>query len=439
MARKEPFVTDLLQRIDQRSARVAVLGQGYVGLVVAMRASEAGFDVTGFEIDRHRAERLAAGDSFVEDVPNDVLQAALARGYRATSDPDDLADFDVAIISVPTPLRERLPDLSYIESAADLLAKRLRPGCLVVLESTTYPGTTEELVGPRLAQGSGLEAGRDFLLGYSPERIDPGNAQYGLHNTPKVVAGIDAASLQAVSAFYGSFVERTVPVPGCGEAELTKIIENTFRHVNIALVNEIAMFAHDLGIDASAAIEAAATKPFGYLKFMPGPGVGGHCLPIDPTYLSWRVKQHLGESFRFIELANEINEHMPNYVVRRTTSLLNLDRKAVNGARVTILGASYKPNVGDAREAPAWPIIRLLRELGAVVVAVDPYVRQIEVEDDVDLRTVLDAGLLRQSDLVVIVTDHDVFDYDLVMRESARVLDTRNRLKDPLPGNVERL
>ncbi len=419
---------DLLERLERRDARVVVLGQGYVGLVVAMRASEAGFDVVGFEVDDDRLASLQAGRSFVEDVPDEVLQAALDRGYRPTADTAGLAGFDVAVISVPTPLADGAPDLSYIETAGRLVGDHLTPGSLVVLESTTYPGTTEELLGPLLEDASGLTAGTDFLLGYSPERIDPGNPAFGLHNTPKVVAGIDAPSTAAVEAFFKAFVEKTVAVPGCGEAELSKIIENTFRHVNIALVNEVAMFAHDLGIDVNAAIDAAATKPFGFMPFRPGPGVGGHCLPIDPSYLSWRVKTSLGENFRFIELANDINQHMPHYVVRRITASLNLDRKAVNGSRIVVLGVSYKPNVGDTRETPVTPIIRQLRALGAEVTAVDPYVTGHDEFAGAPLRNDADHDLLTGCDLAVVLTDHDSLDYDRVVKLAPRVLDTRNRI-----------
>lgn len=436
--RSQRLTGELLQKIENRTAKVAVLGQGYVGLVVAMRASEAGFPVVGLETDESRVKRLAAGDSYIEDVPDNKLRAALERGYVPTSDPVHLAGFDVAVVSVPTPLREGMPDLSYIESAAQMLAANLSRGSLVVLESTTYPGTTEEMVGPVLEAGSRLAVGVDFLLGYSPERIDPGNAEYGLHNTPKIVSGVDAPSREAVEAFFGTFVERTVATPGCGEAELAKIIENTFRHVNIALVNEIAMFAHDLGIDASAAIEAAATKPFGFMKFTPGPGVGGHCLPIDPTYLSWRVKRHLGENFRFIELANDINEHMPHYVVRRIQDLLNRERKAVNGSQVVVLGLAYKPNVGDWRESPSLPLVQELVRLGAHVTAVDPYVESVVLPPTVTLNPVADEAALAGSDLAVIVTDHDSFDYDALLENAPLVLDTRNRLTAWAP-NVHRL
>jgi UDP-N-acetyl-D-glucosamine dehydrogenase len=431
--------TSLLGRLRRRDARVAILGQGYVGLVVAMRASEAGYDVVGLEPDEDRAASLDAGRSYIEDVPDEVLQAALDRGYRPTSDPTALAGFDVAVISVPTPLQEGLPDLSFIRSAGALAGEHLRPGALVVLESTTYPGTTEELLAPLLEERSGLTAGTDFLLAYSPERIDPGNPTFGLHNTPKVVGGIDHASTEAATAFFGGFVERIVEVPGCGEAELTKILENTFRHVNIALVNEIAMFAHDLHIDVNAAIDAAETKPFGFMPFRPGPGVGGHCLPIDPSYLSWRVKTTLGENFRFIELANDINEHMPHYVVRRVTAALNADRKAVNGSQILVLGVSYKPNVGDTRETPARPIVEQLAGLGAELTIVDSYAaaRSVSFADQV-LDAELKPEMLESCDLALVLTDHDDIDYAEVARLAPRVLDTRARM--PLDGSrTERL
>ncbi|MEX0952433.1 MAG: nucleotide sugar dehydrogenase [Nitriliruptoraceae bacterium] len=428
-----------MDRIAHRNARVVVLGQGYVGLVVAMRASEAGFDVVGVEVDEQRAASLAAGTSYIEDIDDTVLRAALDRGYRPTSDPDDLAGFDVAVISVPTPLHDGLPDLTYIETAGEAVAGHLTAGSLVVLESTTYPGTTEELLRPILEARSGLTAGRDFLLGYSPERIDPGNPQWTLENTPKIVAGIDGASTAAVDAFFSAFVEQTVPVSGCGEAELAKVIENTFRHVNIALVNELAMFANDLGIDVNEAIDAASSKPFGFMPFRPGPGVGGHCLPIDPSYLSWKVRMSLGESFRFIELANDINDHMPQYVVRRATAALNEDRKPVNGSRIIVLGVSYKANVGDIRESPALPIITQLQGLGAEVTIVDPHVREGALPG-VTVVGEVTADVLASADLVVLVTDHEEFDYRALLEHAPLVLDTRNRLADPaLPEPMGRI
>jgi UDP-N-acetyl-D-glucosamine dehydrogenase len=331
-----------------------VVGQGYVGLPLAIRAVEVGHSVVGYEVDEKRVGLLAAGLSFVEDVTDAQVSESLASGrHFPTSDPAKLAGFETAVISVPTPLREGIPDLSYVEQASRVLAGALSPGATVVLESTTYPGTTDELVGSVLEAGSGLSAGKDFALGYSPERIDPGNATWTLQTTPKVVSGIEGPSLTAVRTFYDTMVDQTMPVKGTREAELTELLENTFRHVNIALVNKLAMFACDLGIDLWAAIDAASTKPFGSLRFNPGPGVGGHCLPIDPSYLSWRVRRTLGEQFRFVELANDVNAHMPDYVVCRLVVALNRRSLAVRGCRILLLGLAYKRNTVDAREAPA--------------------------------------------------------------------------------------
>ncbi len=417
--------------------RRVVVGPGYVGLPRAKRAGDLGLDVGGFDIDADRVKRLSAGESRVEDVPDERIAAALADGrYRPTSDPADCEGFDVAIISVPTPLREGAPDLSFIECAADTLAGHLVAGATVILESTTYPGTTEELVGPILESGSGLVAGSDFHLGYSPERIDPGNPVWGLANTPKVVSGIDDASLAAVQAFYDTVVDRTVPVSGCKEAELTKLLENTFRHVNIALVNELAMFAGDLGIDVWESIDAASTKPFGFMRFTPGPGVGGHCLPIDPSYLSWRVRRALGQPFRFVELANDINDHMPDYVVRRITVALNRRRQAVNGSRILLLGLSYKANTGDDRESPAVVVAERLLTLGAEVRVADPHVVSDHVDGNVERVDVTPEELVA-ADAVVLLTDHDAFDLDAVRTHARYVLDTRRRI--PAGEHVEYL
>jgi len=325
--------------------------------------------------------------------------------------------------------------LSYIEESAATLARYLRPGATVILESTTYPGTTEELVAPILEEGSGLTVDIDFSLGYSPERIDPGNPTWGLVNTPKVVSGVGAASLAAVQAFYDTIVERTVPLAGTREAELTKLLENTFRHVNIALVNELAMFASDLGIDVWEAIDAASTKPFGYMRFTPGPGVGGHCLPIDPSYLSWRVKRSLGQSFRFVELANEVNEHMPDYVVRRLTVALNKERKALNGSRILLLGLAYKKNTGDARDSPAMVVAERLLALGANVKAAASHVLAEQVDARIDLVD-LTREEIASADAVVLLVDHDSIDLRLVEETARYVLDTRNRLTR---GRVEKL
>ena len=411
------------------SERAVVIGQGYVGLPVAIRAVETGFDVIGFELDPKKVADLAAGTSHVEDITAERLAAALGTGrYRPSDDIADLADFDFAVISVPTPMRDGMPDLSYIEVACETLAPYVRAGSTVILESTTYPGTTEELSGPILEKGSGLTAGVDFHLGYSPERIDPGNTTYSLENTPKVVSGVNPASLERVKYFFDLLVERTVPVSGTREAELTKLLENTFRHVNIALVNELAMFAHDLGIDIWESIDAASTKPFGYMRFTPGPGVGGHCLPIDPSYLSWQIEQSLGRTFRFVELANDINEHMPDYVVRRVQHMLNDAGRAVKGSNLLLFGLSYKANTGDARETPSVPICQLLLELGAKVSVVDPHVIERQFPDGV-VRATGSSGDLDAADLVVYLVDHAEFDNDAIIGSGRTILDCRHALK----------
>jgi UDP-N-acetyl-D-glucosamine dehydrogenase len=407
---------------------VLVVGQGYVGLPLAMRSVEAGHRVIGFDTDGRRVKRLGAGDSYVEDVTPAELADALATGrYQPTSHEPDCADFDVALITVPTPLREGAPDLSFIVAAGEMLGAHLRRGNCVVLESTTYPGTTKELLAPILEERSGLVAGEDFHLGYSPERVDPGNKTWGLENTPKVVSGVNASSLEAIENFYGTLVERTVAVSGTGEAELAKLIENTFRHVNIALMNELAMFAGDLGVDIWEAIEAAATKPFGFMRFSPGPGVGGHCLPIDPSFLSWRVKRRAGSSFRFVELANDINENMPDYVLRRLMLALNRKSRAVRGCRVLLLGLAYKPNTSDARESPSLVLADHLLALGAEVRAADPHIKEGQLDPRIQLVDLCEEEVAA-ADAVVLLTDHDAFDHALIIAQARYVLDTRGRL-----------
>lgn len=409
--------------------RVVVVGQGYVGLPLAVRAAEVGHEVIGYDVDSRRIKSLAAGESFVEDVSAERIRAALDAGtYRPSESARDCGGFDVAVVTVPTPLHEGTPDLRYIKESAVTLARYLRPGATVVLESTTYPGTTQELFAPILEDGSGLSAGTDFHLGYSPERIDPGNAVWGFQQTPKVVSGVNEASLKAVRDFYAQLVDTTVPVGSPKEAELAKLLENTFRHVNIALVNEIAMFAHHLDIDVWQAIDAASTKPFGFMRFTPGPGVGGHCLPIDPSYLSWRVQRELGQSFRFVELANDINNHMPEYVTRRIADLFNERRRSVNGSRVLLLGLAYKKNTGDARESPALRISQLLLDMGAQVRAADPHVVESLPTDTRLVRVDPTPEELAAADVTVLLTDHDGFDYELVAEHAAFVLDCRRRL-----------
>ena len=414
---------------------LVVAGQGYVGLPLAVRAVEVGWNVIGVEPDPMRAKRLQAGESYVDDITSEQLTAALATGrYHPTADYAGCAGFDVAVITVPTPLREGNPDLSYIEDSTRSLAECLSKGATVILESTTYPGTTEELVAALLERGSGLSAGTDFHLGYSPERIDPGNRTWTFVTTPKVVSGIDEASLAKVQGFYDSVIDTTVPVATPKEAELAKLLENTFRHVNIALVNELAMFAHELGIDIWQAIDAASSKPFGFMRFTPGPGVGGHCLPIDPSYLSWQVKQSLGQPFRFVELANDINNHMPDYVVRRVTAALNDQKKPVNGSRILLLGMAYKKNTGDARESPGPQVAEQLKSMGGDVRACDPHV-EAALMPGLDLVDLTEQEL-RSADLVVVLTDHDRFPFVKVAEQAAHVLDCR---RVPELGAAERI
>ena len=416
---------------------VVVVGLGYVGLPLAMRAAAVGHQVIGYDVDEARVKLLAAGESYIEDVPAAELQQALDSGtFLPSTDARACAGFDIAVVAAPTPLRDGLPDLTYLEDAARTLARYLRPGATVVIESTSYPGTTQETVLPLLEEGSGLLAGRDFRLGFSPERIDPGNVTWTLVSTPKIVSGIDADSLRVIQEFYDTIVDRTVPVSSPREAELAKLVENTFRHVNIALVNELAMYAHDLDINVWEAIEAASTKPFGYMPFTPGPGVGGHCLPIDPSYLNWRVERALGKSFRFVELADDINRHMPDYVAHRIMLAFNERGRPVRGGRILLLGLAYKKNTGDARESPAVRVAQLLGAMGADLRAADPHVVEGTAVDGLVTRVELTAGELADADAVLLLTDHDAFDYDLVVQHSAFVFDCRRKVTG---ANVETL
>jgi len=410
------------------TSRLLVVGQGYVGLPLAMRAVEAGYDVVGLDVDEGRVKRLRDGDSFVEDVAPAVVAAALATGRsRITTDPDDAAGFDVAVVTVPTPMRAGRPDLSYIEDAAHAIGPLVTPGSLVVLESTTYPGTTDELFVPILERRSGLTVGRDVAVGYSPERIDPGNRTHTFATTPKIVSGITPSCLDRVDAFYATLVAATVRAGSTRVAELSKLVENTFRHVNVALVNELAMFARDLGIDVWETLDAAATKPFGFMRFSPGPGVGGHCLPIDPSYLSWAVEQRLGRPFRFVELANDVNDHMPSYVVDRLEHALQRRGVRLAEARVLLLGLAYKRNSSDARESPSLAVVELLAARGVDVAVADPHVVEDVVTAVAARRVTLDAEEVAAADAVVLLTDHDAFDGDVVVANARYVLDTRHR------------
>lgn len=414
--------------MTEKNKKVVVIGQGYVGLPVAMRAVQVGYNVVGLDVDKRRIDGLMSGDSYVSDISDNELRAALQSGrYLASLDYASAAGFDIAVITVPTPLRESVPDLTYIEDSARSLADHLRVGSTVVLESTTYPGTTQELLVPLLEEGSGLRAGTDFFVGYSPERIDPGNDRWGFVETPKVVSGLDRESLLRVQTFYDSMVNTTVAVSTPREAELAKLLENTFRHVNIALVNELAIFANQLGVDVWEAIEAASSKPFGFMKFTPGPGVGGHCLPVDPSYLSWQVRRKLGQNFRFVELANDINDHMPDYVLQRLMMMLNRQKMALFGSKVLLLGLAYKKNSGDIRESPSLRLIELLQEAGAQVLAVDDHVESYRWPVGVE-RVGLTADALAEAHAAVLVTDHDGLDYEALVDSSVPILDTRNTL-----------
>jgi len=413
--------------------KICVVGQGYVGLPLAMRCVEAGHDVVGYDLDEERVKSLTVGESYVGDVSNEQLTGAIATGrYLASSDETSLTGFDVAVITVPTPLRDRRPDLSLVESSARAVARHIRIGCLVVLESTSYPGTTRELLAPILAEVSGLEPGKDFHLAFSPERIDPGNDVWTLRTTPKLVAGINGSSRAAAATFYSRIVDVIVPVSGLGEAELAKLLENTFRHVNIALVNELAILSHELGINLRESIRAASTKPFGFMPFLPGPGAGGHCLPIDSSYLSWQVQKSLGRSFRFVELANDINTQMPDYVVQRVTRGLNERGQAVKGSQILVLGLAYKRNIGDARESPAVRVTELLLSLGADVRAADPHVPLTYHDIDARVRRV-DATSEEAvaSDVVILLVDHDAFDLEALVPQCSYFLDCRGRARGP--------
>ncbi|GAA3337913.1 nucleotide sugar dehydrogenase [Amorphoplanes nipponensis] len=398
-----------------------ILGLGYVGLPLAQQALRAGLSVLGYDVNPAVVTALGEGRSHVDDLSDADVAEMVASGFRTTVDETLIATADVAVICVPTPLSEGDgPDLRAVTGAAEAIGRNLRPGMLVVLESTTYPGTTDDVVRPLLERLSGLVAGRDFHLAFSPERIDPGNETFGPRNTPKVVGGYTGACTERVAAFYGRFVDTVVRTRGTREAETAKLLENTYRHVNIALVNEMARFCHELGIDLWDVIHAASTKPFGFQAFYPGPGVGGHCIPIDPNYLSHNVRSKLGYPFRFVELAQEINATMPAYVARRAQNLLNADGQAVHGARVLLLGVTYKPNIADQRESPATPLARQLIALGAKVTFHDPYVQQWSVPRTDDLE-----GAAAAADLVILVQHHREYDADHLAGIAKRFFDTR--------------
>jgi UDP-N-acetyl-D-glucosamine dehydrogenase len=427
-----PHVRTLRDRLEARTAHVGVIGLGYVGLPLAVEFARAGFVTTGIDVDPRKVDAVNAGTSYIPDVPSTAVARLVADGrLQATADFSIVKELDTINICVPTPLRKtKDPDMSYIVSAVEQIAKYIHPGMLVVLESTTYPGTTEELVQPMLEAG-GLKAGVDFFLAFSPERVDPGNPTYNTHNVPKVVGGLGDESTELASALYGSAIETIVPVSSPQAAEMVKLLENTFRMVNIALVNEIALMCDRLGIDVWEVVKAAATKPFGFMPFYPGPGLGGHCIPIDPFYLSWKAKQ-FGFDPRFIELAGQVNGSMPHFVVDKIADALNRHLKPLNGSTILILGVAYKRDIDDIRESPALDVMMLLHQKGATVRYADPYVPSLSARawhGNADLTSEpLTASTLADADCVAILTEHKVVDYAMVCESARLVVDARSAI-----------
>jgi UDP-N-acetyl-D-glucosamine dehydrogenase len=430
---------ELIDRFRTRAARVGVIGLGYVGLPLAVELAKAGFATVGFDVDEEKVRRISGGDPCGVDASRADVESLTAGGtLTATTDFSQLVGLDSVNICVPTPLRKtKDPDLSYIVAAVEEIAKHLHTGQLVILESTTYPGTVEEVVRPMLEE-NGLRGGVDFFLAFSPERVDPGNPEWTTANIPKVVGGIDAASTAVAQALYEQVVSTVVPVSSTGVAEMVKLLENTFRAVNIGLVNELALMSRELGVDVWEVIEAAGTKPFGFMPFYPGPGLGGHCIPIDPFYLSWKARQNGFES-RFIELAGHINSGMPRFVVERVVEALSFNRKPLREARVHLFGVAYKPGVGDVRESPALDIARLLQRGGANVSYSDPHVSTVDqgqtVLEDVPWETALERGF----DCAVITTSHAEFDYETIVSRASCIVDTRNALKGFSDAHIFRL
>jgi UDP-N-acetyl-D-glucosamine dehydrogenase len=427
----------LFERITSRQARAGVVGLGYVGLPLAVELARAGFEVVGIDLDPAKVAAVNRGESYIPDVPGTDVAALVARGrLSATTDFAVVQRLDTVNICVPTPLRKtKDPDLSFVVSAVEAIAGHLHEGMLVILESTTYPGTTDEVVQPALESG-GLRAGRDFFLAFSPERVDPGNPTFNTRNVPKVVGGCTPECSRLAAALYGSAIERIVPVSSTRVAEMVKLLENTFRAVNIGLVNELALMCDRLDIDVWEVVDAARTKPFGFMPFYPGPGLGGHCIPIDPFYLSWKARQS-GFEARFIELAGQVNGAMPHFVVDKITEALNTRRKAVNGSSVLVLGVTYKRDIDDIRESPSLDVMAVLEARGASVSYSDPHVPQLPARHWAGGRTLssvpLSAATLAAHDCVAILTDHSAVDYDLIVASADLVVDTRNTIRQPAP------
>jgi len=422
-----------LDQIEQKSAAVGVIGLGYVGLPLAVEFAKAGFTVTGIDVDPRKAKVLSEGRSYIQDVPRQDVEAMVSAGrLTATTDFSALKRLDAVSICVPTPLKKtKDPDISFVAAATEEVARHLPPGQLVVLESTTYPGTTNEVVLAALAK-EGRQAGKDFFLAFSPERVDPGNPVYNTRNTPKIIGGVTPQCTKLAVALYRHAVETVIPVSSTQAAEMVKLLENTFRAINIGLANEVALMCRPLDIDVWEVIDAASTKPFGFMPFYPGPGLGGHCIPIDPLYLSWKLKA-FNYNARFIELASEINTKMPEHVVELAADALNGVKKSVNGSNILILGVAYKRNVDDVRESPALDIIRLLRAKGAQVAFSDPFVPKLDIGDGVVLASA-ETDRLSGYDAVIIVTDHAQFDYKAIVKQARLVIDTRNATKNVTEG-----
>jgi UDP-N-acetyl-D-glucosamine dehydrogenase len=416
----------VLEKISKRTLRVAVIGLGYVGLPLATTFAEAGFHVTGIDVDQRKVDQANRGESYIADIADSLLRRLIeTEGLSFTSEYTILDETDAIFLCVPTPLgKTRDPDISYVISATQQVKTHLRPGQLVILESTTYPGTTDEIVLPEL-ESTGLRGGVDFFLAYSPERIDPGNPDYKTHNTPRVVGGITPTCTQIASALYEAAIERIIPVSSTRVAEMAKLLENTFRAVNIGLVNEIAIICEKLNISVWEVVEAAATKPFGFMRFLPGPGLGGHCIPVDPHYLSWKLKT-LDYTTRFIQLAAEINRSMPHYVVDKIGEALNEQYRSFNGSTILLLGAAYKRNVGDVRESPTLDIIQLLMARKSIVLYNDEYVPSLTLDDQTFYSQPISSALLQAADCVVIVTDHSYYDIPWIVCDARYIVDTRN-------------
>lgn len=430
---------ELLGKIKSRSLRVAVIGLGYVGLPLATTFAEVGFDVMGIDVDQQKVDSANKGESYIPDISSHTLQRLIeSKHLHFTTDFAALVDVDAISICVPTPLRKtRDPDISYILSATQHVREHLHKGQMVILESTTYPGTTDELVLPELL-ATGLEVGKDFFLAFSPERIDPGNAHFDTSNTPKVVGGITADCTELAQAFYGAAIKQIVPVSSARVAEMTKLLENTFRAVNIGLVNEIAIICEKLNLNVWEVIDAAATKPFGFMRFLPGPGLGGHCIPIDPHYLSWKLKT-LDYTARFIELAAEVNSSMPHYVVNKISEALNEQKLSFNGSTLLVLGVAYKRNVGDVRESPALDIIQDLQSRKAVVLYNDEYVPSLILPNETLYSQPLSKELLQSVDCIVIITDHNYYDTSWIVQEARCIVDTRNMTQGHEDTKIVRL